>query len=872
MFEKKKTLNDGLPVFEVADSLLIFKDGRVGIGFEIQPLEMEKYPANSYTHLCEMFSSACKTLPVGATVQKLDFYYYKPFQYASGQSFFERNMINHFYNRLALLHKSYLFLSIGHIKQKLPNAFNSLFAWGKAFMMAQPFEGIEERLETLPRLGDEFVSILSSAGVGARRLNDAALKEVYRMYFNLEFDSVPATLERPLCPEQNYAVLGEKKVNVISMINQPGEVNPAVGNLSYQKGFVASPFIYPLTHYLQMPHILSVNCTIQDTEERLKSLDKENRNNKWMEFLATQDNLKKSEEISSFTHEIRTYNQKLVDTSLTLITWETDDQLRQQYVAQALKAFQLMGGATAMTQTVDTANLYVANAPGNSFHNYRKLLTTTDNASMYQNFITNYEQITKGDELLCDRSGNPLRIRLFNTDLNNQNSVTIGPSGSGKSYTMGNLILQRYEMGHRQIIIDVGGTYLSLVTALGGSYFEYDPEAPLNLNPFLVDRDTSGKYILSGDKANFLTALLAIMWKDGITKAERSIFSKMLTRYYKYYNSCLTENPALAPPGISGFYDWVEAFEKEASPDYLRLVRSFDFNEFLIVLEPYAHGQYKDVLNSPTHSDISEGKLICFDMIKIKKNPLLYPVICLLITELGLDIVRKYPNDRKYFYMDEAWSMLSEGMGEFVQDMYRTVRKNNGSMCIITQGIGEILKSSVGAAILINADTYVILNHSDAQEVEHLAQALGLTDHEKQLIHSIRKGKTYRELFIKQGDYAKIYMMEVALSVDAILTSKPKERNYLRYLQATRKDIKAAIAQYTETKLTGGSMEIPLDFQLEKKEAEQSLQAEQLLQLEQTVQGEPEKTDIPSERNDIPSGWVEQVLADTLNSQEVNYE
>jgi hypothetical protein len=816
--DHRRSLDDALPVFEIENNLIVFKDGSVAAGFELDVLQMEQFPASRYGHLCEVFTGAIRILPPGSTVQKLDFYYYQPFCGDTSQSgFFEKNLLNHFYNRQVLRHRSYLFVSLGAENQAPANPANTLFAFGKAFMSDSPFQGIDQRLAVLPRVATEFASSLASEGIRIQRLDDPALKEVYRMYFNLEFSPVPATLERPLSAAENYCVLGEKKVNVISMLNQPGVIEPAV----YNQTGVASPFVYPLTHYLQMPHILSVSITATDTDKTLKALDDEAKRNRFLDFLATQDNIKKNEEITGFTHEVRTHNKNTVQTSVSLIVWETDDSLRGEYCQGALKAFQLMGGANGMVETIDSANLYVSTAPGNSYYNYRKLLMSGDNASMYVNLITNYNQVSGGDELLCDRFRNPLRVKLFNTDLNNQNSITVGPSGSGKSYTMGNLIVQRFELGHTQIIIDVGGTYLSLMSALDGKYFEYDPEAPLNLNPFIIDRVWADNriestelegvcpYKLTGDKINYLTALLSVIWKGArgdISQAERAVFTKLLPLYYHDYNARLEHDPTLPAPSIRGFYQWVEQFEKEASTDYMRLARTFDFNEFLVVLEPYAIGNYADVLNSDSHADVSEHRLICFDMARIKKNPMLYHVIALLITELSLDVIRKYPEQRKYFYMDEAWSMLSDGMGEFVESMYRTVRKNNGSMSIITQGISEIVSSKMGPAILANAATYVVLNHTDQTEILKLASHLGLTTHEVELIRSIRKNdqQGYRELFIKQGDYAKIYLMEVSVKIDAILTSKPEERDYLRRLQRQYGgNIHFAINEYVEWKQAG---------------------------------------------------------------------
>ena len=111
-------------------------------------------------------------------------------------------------------------------------------------------------------------------------------------------------------------------------------------------------------------------------------------------------------------------------------------------------------------ESIDTANLFIANAPGNSDQNYRWLTMPGDNGAVYLNFITKYTSDLKGD-LLTDRSGEPLLVNLFNEDLENQNAVVVGPTGSGKSFTMARFIVQRFDRGEPQIVIDVGGTYLS---------------------------------------------------------------------------------------------------------------------------------------------------------------------------------------------------------------------------------------------------------------------------------------------------------------------------------------------------------------------------------------------------------------------------
>ena len=137
---KKKTMDEALPIFEIENGLVVFKDGRVAAGFGLDVLEMEKFAAPRYAHLCDVFTGSMRILPPGSTVQKLDCYYYEPFQAGlSASGFFEKNMIQHFYNRQVLKHKSYLCVSLGEQDPPPANPVNTLFAYGKAFLTDSPF-------------------------------------------------------------------------------------------------------------------------------------------------------------------------------------------------------------------------------------------------------------------------------------------------------------------------------------------------------------------------------------------------------------------------------------------------------------------------------------------------------------------------------------------------------------------------------------------------------------------------------------------------------------------------------------------------------------------------------------------------------------
>jgi type IV secretory pathway VirB4 component len=216
---------------------------------------------------------------------------------------------------------------------------------------------------------------------------------------------------------------------------------------------------------------------------------------------------------------------------------------------------------------------------------------------------------------------------------------------------------------------------------------------------------------------------------------------------------------------------------------YQKNMKYIDMNQFFLVMSQYiTGGRYERVLNAKRDVDLSEYRLICFDLQKVQADPDLYPVVAMLITELSLDLFRKFKDDVKYIALDEAWTMLSGVLSEFIESMYRTIRKTNGSITIITQGINEIITSKIGPAIIGNSGTKIILRHINPDSLKQLQAPLGLTGHEMDLIGSVRTTDHFREFFVKQGSKGKVFALEASPELDAVLTSKPYERNHLNKL------------------------------------------------------------------------------------------
>ncbi|MCR5890324.1 hypothetical protein LRS06_21595 [Hymenobacter sp. J193] len=828
MFKSKKVkqggLSDALPVYLYDNHKLVLKDGRVGVAFKLTPVEMELWDPDQYTACHVAFQAALKVLPPGTVVQKTDVYYDRPYVHppAPGQ-YFSSRMGQYFGNRMVLYHSPYLFLSFAPVsskssgkpsgkKEKPPrpvSALNALINNVDQKLPDNPFESVTQTLALADQYTQEFIQAMRGIpDITLERMDEHQIRALYLQFLNLDFDRQPQHYERELYNEVGTLAVGEQKVSCVSLTGQGLQMFPCVRN-NYG---VTSPMLYPLTHFLAIPHILTQSIQVVDTKAELETLDRDKTINKSLSKLATQDNHLRVAEIDAFSAEVRAEGKQLCKLHVSLLTWETQDALRKENVEKAAAAMRSMFSSEAAVENFLTLPLFFAALPCNGYQvPDRWLPTTTDRAACYVHWTTTFKSARTG-EYICDRFRNLVRINLFDVTQDNQNSITIGPSGSGKSYTMGNFIAQRYENGARQIIIDVGGSYRNTCQSLNGpdfdkSYFEYDPANPIEFAPFFVPRDAENKWLYTDEKLNFHLALLAALWKSGkdgvLTKSERAILSRFLQDYY----ATLNKDDKLGHhdenyPGMQSFYNFVQdyhermtvrldAAELEKLDPYLLKQREqyrkdsayIQMDEFFLVLGEYVEGgRYAKVLNAKLDVDLSDYRLICFDMLRVKADPTLYPVVAMLITELSLDLFRKFPHDVKYILMDEAWSMLSGALEDFIVNMYRTIRKTNGSIGIITQGIKEIVESPIGYTLIDNSATKIILRHTNEASLERLEKPMGFTSHEMSLIRSIQSGEGWRQFLIKQGPVAKIYTLEAAPALNAILSSRAADRNLLNSL------------------------------------------------------------------------------------------
>ena len=195
----------------------------------------------------------------------------------------------------------------------------------------------------------------------------------------------------------------------------------------------------------------------------------------------------------------------------------------------------------------------------------------------------------------------------------------------------------------------------------------------------------------------------------------------------------------------------------------------FDIDNFAAILELfYRGGELEATLNNDVDASLFGERFIVFEIDKIKDDPVLFPIVVLIIMDVFLQKMR-LKKGRKALIIEEAWKAISSPtMAEYIKYLYKTVRKFHGIAGVVTQELGDVIDSPiVKEAIINNSDIKILLDQSKFKDrYGEISAILGLTDIQKQQIFTINQlqnhdGRSYfKEVWVCRGQYSDVYGVE----------------------------------------------------------------------------------------------------------------
>ena len=736
---------------------------------------VQKYSANidNYYEFTNLLTALAQTLGEGYAIHKQDVFIRKQFHDETNDNheFLSESYFRYFTGRTYTDVQTYLIITQENKKSRI-FSFDSK-KW-------------RDFLVKIRKVKDQ----LKDSGVDSAYLDGATARDYVDRYFSMNFTDKIVSMTNFKVDDECIS-MGNKRCKVYSLvdvdcINLPGVIRPytniEVNNTSMPVDLVSIVDNIPLAETV----IYNQMIFMPNQKRELSLLDKKKNRHASM---PNPSNLIAVEDIKKVQDVIARENKQLVYAHFNIVVSLPIDEDIQKCTNHLENAFGRMG-IHISKRAYNQLELFVNSFPGNCYcmnPDYDRFLTLSDAATclMYKEHIQHSED-TPLKVYYTDRQGVPVAIDISgkegkNKITDNSNFFILGPSGSGKSFFTNSMVRQLWEQNTDVVLVDTGNSYEGLCDYVNGKYISYTEEHPITMNPFAINREE-----LNIEKIGFLKNLIMLIWKGTngkITKTEDHLIEDVITEYYDAHFR-LGKVKELS---FNTFYE----YSTKRIPEIVRdnNLEGIDLATYNYLLKDfYKGGNHELTLNENLDTALFDETFIVFEIDSIKDDPLLFPLVTLIIMDVFIQKMRIKKN-RKVLVIEEAWKAIaSPMMAEYIKYLYKTARKFWASVGVVTQEIQDIVGSPiVKEAIINNSDVIMLLDQSKFKErFDEIKAILGLTEVDCRKIFTInrlenKEGRSFfREVFIRRGQNAAVFGVEEPHECYMTYTTERAEKEALK--------------------------------------------------------------------------------------------
>lgn len=783
------------------DNVAVHRRGPLMKGWSIDLPVAYSLDEDEYDAIVESFASAILVLPPWAVVHKQDIYTYaeyEPPQGYEGSSFLERSYYEHFKGRRYLTHRCYIYLSLATRNLIEKPASRSILGKAKGDIYVIPSSRDVKIFESKCL---EFISVLTSSGVlKARELTKSDLvgsagsqsgglvQEIFQLG-----NTGPLLSDAVLTPD-SVEVGG--KVLQSFLLGTVEKLPPAVASvkiintMSDGDNQVFLSTASEIGMNLDCEHIVNHYFIVPDQAELRRSLDK-TRKLMHSGASAQSENRINSERIQAYLEDQDNNNLLTVYSHLNVLAWGREDEY--DIIRAKLSSAMSQMSMTATYGKYNTPYLFNASLPGNGFEiGKENLMRMEVIPALCMGIYESFTKDVKGGILaLCDRVRNiPKRTDFqkvaqalgYVFDLN---AFVLGPTGSGKSFFMNNLIRQCYDAGEHTCIIDVGHSYETQCRIRqeetggeDGVYMVWSRNSQYSFNPFLGCKqwlDEYGNIKEDNSDASFVISILQTIWKPygtGWTSDNLPILKQTVADFVNYWKS--SESPIM-----DDYYNYLQNVigpqlekGKYKVKDISVSEEDFDVRRFRIALSAYSlKGSYAQLLNNRNSVDYINKRFLYFEVSELAKiQDSVFYSICVLCIINQFDRKMRRIQEPKILLIEEAWKAIAnETMEPYLRELWKTARKYNASAIVVTQQASDITGSEIiKDAILKNSSTRILLDQSNNRnDFGAISEALALSEKDVRQIFTINRARNpkyiYREAFVAMNaGHADVYATELS--------------------------------------------------------------------------------------------------------------
>lgn len=711
--KRKRIFQDIYFTVEETDGIgvLYTKTGEYSAVLKIEnPVQKYSADINGFYDFTHLFSSLALTLGEGYAIHKQDIFVRKRFEQETegNREFLSESYFRYFKGRPYTDSLCYLTITQEAKKSRLFSFDNR--KW-------------RDFLVKVRKVHDQ----LHDSGVQARFLNKTEASEYVDRYFAMNFKDRTVSMSNFKADEETVS-MGDKRCKVYSLVDVdcatlPSLIRPYT-NIEVNNAEMPVDLVSVVDNIPNAETVVYNQIVFLPNQKReLSLLDKKKNRHA---SIPNPGNKMAVDDIKRVQEVIARESRQLVYTHFNLVVGVPAGTDLQKCTNHLENAFGRMG-IHISKRAYNQLELFVSSFPGNCYslsEEYDRFLTLSDAAMclMYKERVLHSED-TPLKIYYTDRQGVPVAIDITGKEgkqkmTDNSNFFCLGPSGSGKSFHMNSVVRQLHEQGTDVVMVDTGNSYEGLCEYLGGKYISYTEEKPITMNPFRIRREE-----MNVEKTGFLKNLVLLIWKGAqgtVTQTEDRLVEHVITDYYDaYFNGFEGFTPRQREDlRQSLFIDERNSKEHEKESEQERAVRiegiinkiesrrkklkvkELSFNSFYeysvqrlpdiceenritnielatyryMMKDFYRGGNHEKTLNENMDSSLFDETFVVFEIDSIKDDPLLFPLVTLIIMDVFLQKMRIKKN-RKVLVIEEAWKAIASPlMAEYIKFMCAPVK------------------------------------------------------------------------------------------------------------------------------------------------------------------------------------------------------
>ncbi len=430
--------------------------------------------------------------------------------------------------------------------------------------------------------------------------------------------------------------------------------------------------------------------------------------------------------------------------STTIVIYSPDMAKVRETSAECYKVFAAKG-AHLTEESYNLLNAFLSILPGNSAFNLRRLwLSSANAADLSLVFAPSPGELRNsflGAEYLATletRQGTSYFLNLHSGDVGH--TLVLGATGSGKSFFLCFLLMQLQKYAPFTFIFDLGGSYKSLTSLLGGAYLRIGPEAQgVSINPFCLPP--------TKENLQFLFAFVRVLVESSSyqlnAQDERDLYAQI-------------ENLYEIDPGQRRLGTLANILSRPLGDALGKWVGS---------------GQYGKIFDN-AEDTLTFARFQAFDFEGMEKVPELLEPLLFYVLHRASAAVQDPANATtlKTFVIDEAWRFFRNSVIRlYILEALKTWRKRNAAMILATQSSEDLLRSEMLATVTESCPTKFFLANPGMDQ-EAYSQIFHLNGAETETIRSLIPKQ---EILLKRLDFAKVLELNVDAKSYWLYTSDP---------------------------------------------------------------------------------------------------